>query len=107
MLETTDCLNQNTKLHSPLAWVLWTSLPQEMQVITCSVAAPDVRTILQTYISYQNSLQALSEPSKPEEAKQDSAKTSSSLLGANSPPQDIRVQPHAEEHKSAIKDTCE
>ena len=94
VLETTHCLDQNTQPHSPLAWLLWTSLPQETQVITYSVTAPDLHSLLQTCISYQNNLPALCERSKPEEAKQDSAKLSSTLPAANSPP-----QPHAEEHK--------
>ena len=92
VLETTHCLDQNTQPHSPLAWLLWTWLPQETQVITYSVTAPDLHSLLQTCISYQNNLPALCERSKPEEAKQDSV--SSSLPAANSPP-----QPHAEEHK--------
>ena len=83
-------MDQNTEPHSSLAWLLWTWLPQETQVITYSVTAPDLQSLLQTCISYQNNLPALC--SKPEEAKQDSV--SSSLPAANSPP-----QPHAEEHK--------
>ena len=89
VLETTHCLDQNTEPHSSLAWLLWTWLPQETQVITYSVTTPDLQSLLQTCISYQNNLPALC--SKPEEAKQDSV--SSSLPAAHSP------QPHAEEHK--------
>lgn len=64
VLEVTTCLDQNLEPESPLAWAIWTLLPEEMQVVSYSVCAPDLQTILQTCISYESHLQTLCERSR-------------------------------------------
>lgn len=104
VLETTTCLNQNLVPKSRLAWALWTLLPEEMQVVSCSVTEPDLRISLQACTSYQNNLQALCARVKPDEEVSPVPKsTTFSTTNAYIPSRDTHaVQPtFAEEAKFA------
>jgi len=60
--ETTHSLDQGLVLMSPLAQALWTFSPEELQLVSYSVALPDMQTFCQSLTSYQNHLQDLCEP---------------------------------------------
>ena len=91
VLETITCLNQNLAPKSRLAWALWTLLPEEMQVVSCSVTEPDLRTPLQSCTSFLNNLQALCERGKPVEEASSAQGTSLTATNAHIPPQDTRA----------------
>lgn len=65
--EAIHCLDQGLEPKSPLAWALWTLHPEEMQVVSFSITAPDLQNLMQNFASYQNNLQALCERSQPVE----------------------------------------
>lgn len=60
--ESYSSLDQGLVLMSPLAQALWTLHPEELQIISYSVASPDMQVFCQSLTSYQNHLQDLCEP---------------------------------------------
>lgn len=61
VLEAMNCLDQGGVPVSVLGQVIWTSRPEELQVVRFSVTLPDLQACLQGCTSYHNDMQALYE----------------------------------------------
>lgn len=61
--EATGCLDLGTEPGGGLARALWTLLPGQLQMISCSVSFPDLQTMCQTWATYSNRMHEFYEPS--------------------------------------------
>ena len=58
MQEVTTCLDQGVEPESALGRAMWTR-PTELQVFKYTVSAPDLSTLCQSWVSYENDLKRL------------------------------------------------
>lgn len=59
--ETERCMDRGLEPVSALAQALWKLPFEELHVIRCSVTAPDLKNLCESWASYQNNLQILCE----------------------------------------------
>lgn len=64
--EANTCLDQGLQPASPLGHAVWTLPPEQLQVFTCAMNAPDIQTLCQSWAQYQNHLHSFSQPLQQE-----------------------------------------
>lgn len=57
--ETTACLDEGIEPVNPLAQALWTLPAEDLQIVTFSISPPDLQTLCQTWMTYENNLYGL------------------------------------------------
>lgn len=75
--EAESCLAQGSQPSLPLSQALWTLAPEELKVFSYSVAALDLETLTQTWVTWQNNMSGLFDrflPKSPVEPSQISLK---------------------------------
>lgn len=59
--ETTNCLDKGLEPVSSLALAMWELPPDELQMFSYEISAPDLETLCKSWASYQNNLEGLCE----------------------------------------------
>lgn len=57
--ETSDCLEQGLEPGGQLAQALWNLQPEQLQMVSYAINSPDLSTLCQSWVFYQNQLQTL------------------------------------------------